>query len=280
VSYVDELRQLSEEALRDEIETKIADTGHDLTDVDCVASEIATTNAVGWGLDTFDVEEIEFVQGTVEVRISYQLTGDQEDDKSWHGTEISGNALAIINGDGEVSYTDVTASRDLGDDDSEYEEIFTGGERDAILFADISAEIKAYLARHPEKLYELTPRKFEELVASILTDFGFTTELTQATRDGGRDIYAYVRNAVTSFLMFVECKRWSPPRKVGIGIVQRILGAAQTGKAHKAMVVTTSYFTKPAQNEQKSASSTLDLKDYDALKQWLAKYNDLPLIGG
>ena len=95
------------------------------------------------------------------------------------------------------------------------------------------------------------PRRFEELIAAILKDFGFDTELTPATRDGGRDIYAYVRNAVTSFLMFVECKRWASHRKVGIDVVQRVHGAAKAGGANKAMIVTSSFFTLPAQEERR-----------------------------
>ncbi len=133
-------------------------------------------------------------------------------------------------------------------------------------------EIKRYFAEHPEELYDLHPRRFEELIADILKDFGFETELTKATRDGGRDIYAYVKNAVTSFLMFVECKKWAQHNKVGIDVVQRMHGAAKAGGAHKAMIVTTSFFTLPAQNERRRIEKELDLADYDTLKTWLARY--------
>ena len=108
--------------------------------------------------------------------------------------------------------------------------------------------------------------------ADILKDFGFDTELTKATRDGGRDIYAYVKNAVTSFLMFVECKRWAQHNKVGIEVVQRVHGAAKAGGAHKAMIVTTSFFSLPAQKERRRIEKELDLADYETLKTWLAGY--------
>jgi hypothetical protein len=42
-----------------------------------------------------------------------------------------------------------------------------------ILVIDVNKELKRYLAKHPQKLYDLSPRKFEELVADILKDFGF-----------------------------------------------------------------------------------------------------------
>lgn len=38
----------------------------------------------------------------------------------------------------------------------------------SILVTDINTELKRYLNKHPEKLYDLSPRKFEELIASIL----------------------------------------------------------------------------------------------------------------
>lgn len=145
--------------------------------------------------------------------------------------------------------------------------------RSPFVVTDISLEIKKYFAKHPEKTRQLTPRQFEMLVADILRDFGFDTELTRATRDGGRDIYAYVKNAVTSFLLYVECKRWAPERKVGIDIVQRVYGAAKSGGAHKSMIVTTSFFSGPAHEEQKRVSHEMDLRDYTGLKNWLQRYN-------
>jgi HJR/Mrr/RecB family endonuclease len=152
------------------------------------------------------------------------------------------------------------------------EEIYRDDLSQLHVIKDITEELKKYLARYPEKLHDLTPRKFEELIADILRDFGFTTELTRITRDGGRDIYAYIKNAVTSFLMFVECKKWSERNRVGIEVVQRLHGAAKAGGAHKAMIVTTSFFTLPAQRERAKIATELELADYNQLKNWLLKY--------
>ena len=44
------------------------------------------------------------------------------------------------------------------------------------------------LRQRPDSIYELPPRKFEELLAELLTDRGWEVELTPATRDGGKDI--------------------------------------------------------------------------------------------
>lgn len=274
-----ELKALPKEELMSWAESKIDDTLHDICNYDSVASEIAMTNAVGWGVDVFEVLDVEVGNGEIRASVQYELCGDQEDDKAWHGTSISGEATAVITPDGTVSYENITAERDLGE--PEYDDVPTPTDED--LYEDESStpnaivdpiqEIKRYLAEHPEKLYNLNPRRFEELIADILKDFGFDTELTKATRDGGRDIYAYVRNAVTSFLMFVECKRWASHRKVGINVVQRVHGAAKAGGAHKAMIVTTSFFTLPAQQERRKIEKEFDLVDYESLKGWLTRYN-------
>ena len=54
----------------------------------------------------------------------------------------------------------------------------------------VNQKLPEYFSRYPRRLYELKPRQFEELVAEIWDAFGFEVELTQQTRDGGKDILA------------------------------------------------------------------------------------------
>ncbi|NJA08057.1 restriction endonuclease [Methylococcaceae bacterium WWC4] len=136
----------------------------------------------------------------------------------------------------------------------------------------IDDEVKKYLKSHPEKLYQMSPRKFEELVASILKDMGFEVELTQATRDGGRDIIAHVRNAVTSYLTYIECKRYAPDNKVGVGIIREVLGVHHIHRATKSIIVTTSFFSDDAMKEAAQMENQLDLKDFNDIKKWLGQY--------
>jgi len=105
-----------------------------------------------------------------------------------------------------------------------------------------------------------------------MEDFGFEVELTQATRDGGRDIIAYIRNAVCSYLTFVECKRYAPDNKVGVGVVRSVSGVHYLKRASKSMIVTTSFFSKDAKEEASAIEHQLELKDYTDIKQWLARY--------
>lgn len=141
-----------------------------------------------------------------------------------------------------------------------------------IIITDINEEVKKYFKRHPEKLYDLSPRKFEELVASILEDMGLDVQLTSATRDGGADIIASIKNALTSVLILVECKRYSPENKVGVDIIRNVIGVNTLKNPAKSIIVTTSTFTKDAVKEAQKIETKLDLKDYDDLKLWLNKY--------
>ncbi len=105
------------------------------------------------------------------------------------------------------------------------------------VFSEINETVKQYLAKHPERIYDFSSRNFEELVASILKDFGFEVELTKTTRDGGRDIIAYIRSAVCSVLTYVECKKYAPDKKVGVEVVRSVYGVHNIHKPNKSLIV-------------------------------------------
>lgn len=142
----------------------------------------------------------------------------------------------------------------------------------AIIVGDIDDAIKSFFKKYPEKMYDINPRKFEELIASILVDFGFDIELTKATRDGGRDIIARIKNGVTSFLTYIECKRYAPDNKIGVELVRNVSGVLYLDKPAKSIIVTTSYFTKDAKEIAKKIENQLDLKDFNDIKNWLQRY--------
>lgn len=142
----------------------------------------------------------------------------------------------------------------------------------SIIITDINDEVKKYFKKYPEKLYELSSRKFEELIASILEDMGLDVELTKATRDGGTDIIAVMKSALTSMLIFVECKKYAPDFKVDVGIIREVTGVHALKHPEKSIIVTTSTFTKDAIEEAKLFNGKLELNDYEKLKEWLSGY--------
>lgn len=141
-----------------------------------------------------------------------------------------------------------------------------------IIITDINEEVKKYFKKYPEKMHDLTSRKFEELIASILEDMNLEVQLTKATRDGGRDIIATMKNALTSMLIFVECKKYSPDFKVDVSIIRQVAGVHTFRKPEKSIIVTTSSFTKDAIAEAQMLNGKMELKDYENLKEWLEKY--------
>jgi len=125
---------------------------------------------------------------------------------------------------------------------------------------------------NPRLLYEMPPRRFEELVAELLERAGYTVTLTPQTRDGGKDMYA-ARNGLTgSFLYVVECKRHAPDRPIGVGIVRALHGVAQHERATAAILMTTSYFTGPAREFAEDLKFQMALRDYFDLRHWLDQY--------
>ena len=95
------------------------------------------------------------------------------------------------------------------------------------------------------ELLHLSHREFESFVADLWSRFGFEVELTKQTRDGGRDVIA-IRRAEAQIRFLIECKRWSPNQRVGVQVVRQLFAVKADERATKAILATTSYFTKDA----------------------------------
>ena len=139
-------------------------------------------------------------------------------------------------------------------------------------------ELIRYLKLHPEQMYNLNPRRFEELVAAILKDLGYSVELTQNSADGGVDIFATQKSGVGEVLLVVDCKRYARRRPVGVEIVRSLFGVGERHRASMAILATTSFFTKPAHEFQRALCHRLSLKDYHDLLGWLNNYGGQHLI--
>jgi CheY-like chemotaxis protein len=135
----------------------------------------------------------------------------------------------------------------------------------------VNAELLERAGRDQQLLNLISPRQFELLVAEILSKLGYDVTPTPATRDGGFDLLAVKKDAVGEFLCLVECKRYVPPHKVGVSLVRSLNGVLEKTRASAAMLVTTSSFTKDAEEFQHSLAHRLMLRDYLALKDWLSK---------
>jgi len=142
-----------------------------------------------------------------------------------------------------------------------------------VAIRNVNKDLIEQLMRNPEDLYQLPPRRFEELVAEILLDMGYEVELTPQTRDGGRDILAAMNLPIGNILTIVECKRFSMDRPVGIDVVERFLYTIRDkDRASSGLIVATSRFSSCAIALAQEHNYQLKLKDFDGLKEWVAKY--------
>jgi HJR/Mrr/RecB family endonuclease len=141
-----------------------------------------------------------------------------------------------------------------------------------VLLEEINKELLFLISQNPNLLYQLGPRKFEELIAKLFSDQGYEVSLTPTTRDGGYDLLAKISNGITSIVVLAECKRYQKENKVGVEIVRGLYGVTEAHRANQGLIITSSYFTKDAREEQLRIGNRIGLKDFNNLVEWLKPY--------
>jgi len=138
-----------------------------------------------------------------------------------------------------------------------------------VVIKEISDELLRELQRDSRQAYKLTPRKFEYLVAELLTRSGYSVEVTSTTRDGGKDVIARMKTPAIEFTLYVECKKYEPGRNVGVEVVRQLFGVVQSDRVSGGLIVTTSGFTKGAYDYRNNIPRLIDLKAHADLTTWL-----------
>jgi restriction system protein len=114
--------------------------------------------------------------------------------------------------------------------------------------------------------HALNPYEFEELMCELLRAMGYKdAQVTQRARDGGFDVRA-TSQRLKGGQMLIECKRYAPGRKISVELVRSFHGVLQKEQAYEGWFVTTSSFTKPAE-EHARAVPYIRLIDGDTLAQ-------------
>jgi restriction system protein len=99
-------------------------------------------------------------------------------------------------------------------------------------------------------LLELDSRQFEHLIKSLYTRMGYKTELTSATRDGGRDVIAIRDMTGQKEKIAIECKLYT--HAVGVEIVRSLRGVVAYESFNRGVLFTTHRFSEPAEKLSKS----------------------------
>ncbi|MFC2099672.1 restriction endonuclease [Candidatus Bipolaricaulota bacterium] len=119
-------------------------------------------------------------------------------------------------------------------------------------------------------LLDLSPRAFESLVADIWEAMGYSTRVTQRSRDGGIDVLASRAGKTVA----IQAKRYKET-SVGVQEIRQYASLALRDGIDRVVVVTTSTFTGPARAEAKSLE--VELIDGRALSKLLQQYGpELP----
>lgn len=130
------------------------------------------------------------------------------------------------------------------------------------------AQLLDRLRSRPEELKTLNWRAFEELIAELWQMFGYEVELTQKTRDGGRDIIAIGSRLVYEKFL-IECKRPGLGTKIGVRPVRELYGVKISEGATKGILATTAYFSKDAKLMFEKHKWELEGRDFDGLLDWI-----------
>jgi restriction system protein len=117
-----------------------------------------------------------------------------------------------------------------------------------------------------------TPERFERLVVDLLVRMGYggtrrdAGEAIGRSGDGGIDgIIKEDRLGLDA--IYIQAKRWADNNGVGRPEVQKFAGALQGHRARKGVFITTSYFTKDAQDYVSRIDSKIVLIDGESLAQ-------------
>jgi len=113
-------------------------------------------------------------------------------------------------------------------------------------------------------------------VAAIFKEHGWHVELTQRSRDGGKDIV--MCHSENGEKALVECKRYI--NKISVEKVDRLIGVQLIDGIKKAFFVTSSDYTLPAKRRQFSANMkefgfSIELKNGNDLLSLLDCFNEL-----
>lgn len=122
-----------------------------------------------------------------------------------------------------------------------------------------------------ERLHQMAPAAFEQLVGTLLTEIGFEgVEITGRTGDGGMDVQAELTvGGITRVRTAIQVKRWK--HNVPGKVIRELRGALTTDQ--RGLVITASDFTRDAVGEASASGKVpISLIDGERLVALLAEH--------
>jgi hypothetical protein len=135
----------------------------------------------------------------------------------------------------------------------------------------VDARVLRALDDRPERILSLKWRDFEMFVANLLERLGYHTRLSPMGRDGGYDIEADRETDIGPERVLVQCKRFTPPMKVGVPIVKQFCTVIDDHRATRGLIATTSTFTSVALKYIEMKKHTVSGADLGKLREWMQR---------
>jgi restriction system protein len=127
--------------------------------------------------------------------------------------------------------------------------VVTPGEKtkDGVLIEAVTVpwlEIIELLKKNPKLAFEISPRKWEEIIAGAYKKAGFElVTLTPSSADLGRDVIAVgFKSALGTVRIIDQVKAYKPGHVVTANDVRALLGVVEADRASKGFLTTTSDF--------------------------------------
>lgn len=129
-----------------------------------------------------------------------------------------------------------------------------------------------------DKLYSIHPFKFEEIVIKVLLNLGYGGSFEDAgkalKRSGDEGIDGFINEDRLGLdVIYVQAKRYSSDNKISRPTVQSFCGALMGKKARKGIFITTSSFTREAEDYVKNLDAKIILINGDQLAQLMIDTN-------
>ena len=101
-----------------------------------------------------------------------------------------------------------------------------------------------------DALIDLEPREFEYLIELLYQELGYSTVLTPATRDGGKDVIARIERPDGKEEVYAECKLYWKT-KLSLDSVQKLGYVMNKNNATRGVIFCTGYVNKKIRKEDK-----------------------------
>lgn len=154
-------------------------------------------------------------------------------------------------------------------------------DRPRIEIVNFSPVLLKWLQEDPAHIAQLSPEKFEDLIADRLTKVGLIVTKTgnTFTPDGGIDLIAYPKFSSVPYLLAAQIKHSHKNRPVSASVVRDFRGAISPLPIDIGMIVTNTSFTPNAAWTAKQLPKMIRLRDLEDLKLWLSdKLNESVIL--